>query len=128
MPRPRLNNEEPRNGSAAMPSPSLSRSDSDALDPLAEAEALRSLPHEAQLRLNRLLSALKQQRRQRRSLRTAMDSLRNLRLDRWWIFLPRSLIWRCFMTWNCTPPTLGRAYLLDLMRSASALVGRDITP
>ena len=65
-----------------MPSPALSRSDNDMLDSLAEAEALRSLLHDAQFRLSRLLSALKQQRRQTRALHTAMDSLRNLRLDR----------------------------------------------
>jgi hypothetical protein len=82
MPRPPLNNDDPGNGSASMPSPALSRSDSDELDPLAEAEALRALLHDAQLRLSRLLSALKQQRRQTRALRSAMDSLRNLRLDR----------------------------------------------
>ena len=81
MPRPPLNNEESGNGSASMPSPALSQSNDDALDPLAEAEALRSLLHDAQFRLSRLLSALKQQRRQTRALRTAMDSLRNLRLD-----------------------------------------------
>jgi hypothetical protein len=82
MPRPPLKDDEPDNGSTAGTPPSLSRSDNDELDPLAEAEALRSLLHDAQLRLSRLLSALKQQRRQTRALRTAVDSLRNLRLDR----------------------------------------------
>jgi hypothetical protein len=77
-----MKDAEPQNGSAASPPPSLSRSDSDALEPLAEAEALRSLLHDAPFRLSRLLSALKQQRRQTRALRRAMDSLRNLRLDR----------------------------------------------
>ena len=80
MPRPPLKDDEP-NGSAAGSPPSLTRLDSDMLDPLTEAEALRGLLHEGQLRLSRLLSALKQQRRQTRALRSAMDSLRNLRLD-----------------------------------------------
>jgi hypothetical protein len=51
-------------------------------DPLVEAEALRALLHDAQFRLGRLLAALKQQRRNNRALRAAMDSLRGLRLDR----------------------------------------------
>ena len=51
-------------------------------DPLMEAEALRALLHDAQLRLGRLLAALKQQRRHNRALHAAMDSLRGLRLDR----------------------------------------------
>lgn len=53
-----------------------------ARDPLVETEALRVLLHDAQFRLNRLLAALKQQRRHNRALRAAMDSLRDLRLDR----------------------------------------------
>jgi hypothetical protein len=60
----------------------VSSSEAEPLDPLMEAEALRSLLHDAQLRLNRLLAALKQQRRHNRALRAAMDSLRGLRLDR----------------------------------------------
>jgi hypothetical protein len=47
-----------------------------------EAEALRSLMHDAQCRLGRLLAALKQQRRHNGALHAAMDSLRGLRLDR----------------------------------------------
>ncbi len=82
MPRPPNSDGQPRNGAAHVPPPSLPPSESDLLDPLAEAEALRSLLHDAQARLARLLSALKQHRRQTRALRTAMDSLRNLRLDR----------------------------------------------
>jgi hypothetical protein len=82
MPRPPLKDDESHNGSTEASPPSLTRSDPDALDPLAEAESLRALLQDAQLRLSRLLSALKQQRRQTRALRTAMDSLRNLRLDR----------------------------------------------
>jgi hypothetical protein len=50
-------------------------------DPLEEAEGLRSLLHDAQLRVGRLLAALEQQRRHSRVLRAAVDSLRNLRLD-----------------------------------------------
>ena len=51
-------------------------------DPLVEAEALRSLFHEADHRLSRLVSVLKHQRRHSKALRAAVDSLRNLRLDR----------------------------------------------
>jgi hypothetical protein len=82
MPRPQTNGEEPRNGPAGVPPPPLSPSEAEPPDPLVEAEALRASLHDAQFRLSRLLSALKQQRRQTRALRSAMDSLRNLRLDR----------------------------------------------
>ena len=47
-------------------------------DPLLEAETIRSLLTEAQSRLARLLASLKQFRRQRRALRTAVQSLREL--------------------------------------------------
>lgn len=82
MPRPHTNGEEPRNGPAGVPAPPLSPSEGEPPDPLVEAESLRASLHDAQFRLSRLLSALKQQRRQTRALRSAMDSLRNLRLDR----------------------------------------------
>jgi hypothetical protein len=82
MPRPPMKDDEPHNDSPESSRPSLSRPNDEVLDPLAEAEALRALLHDAQFRLSRLLSALKQQRRQTRALRSAMDSLRNLRLDR----------------------------------------------
>ena len=82
MPRSQSNGEEPRNGPPGVPPTSLSSSDAESPDPLMEAEALRSLLHDAQLRLGRLLAALKQQRRHNRALRAAMDSLRGLRLDR----------------------------------------------
>ncbi len=81
MPRPQTNGEEPRHGPAGVPAPSLPASEAEPPDPLGEAEALRALLHDAQLRLNRLLSALKQQRRHSRALRAAVDSLRQLRLD-----------------------------------------------
>jgi hypothetical protein len=82
MPRSQNNGDDPRNGPAGVPPTSLSSSEAEPLDPLMEAEALRSLLQDAQLRLNRLLAALKQQRRHNRALRAAMDSLRGLRLDR----------------------------------------------
>lgn len=47
-------------------------------DPLTEAEALKQLLSEAQSRLNRLLAALKQHRRQARVVAAAMESLRQL--------------------------------------------------
>jgi len=82
MTRSQSNGEEPRNGPPGVPPTSLSSTDAEPPDPLMEAEALRSLLHDAQLRLGRLLAALKQQRRHNRALRAAMDSLRGLRLDR----------------------------------------------
>jgi hypothetical protein len=81
MPRPPRNGNDPRNGSADVPPP-VPPAETEPPGPLVEAEALRSLLHDAQLRKSRLLSALKQQRRQTRALRSAMDSLRGLRLDR----------------------------------------------
>jgi hypothetical protein len=82
MPRPQNNGDDPLNGPASVPlKPALS-SDAEPPDPLLEAEALRALLHDAQLRLGRLLATLKQQWRHNRVLRAAMDSLRGLRLDR----------------------------------------------
>jgi hypothetical protein len=82
MPRPQSNGDDPRNGPASVPPSPIPSPETEPLDPLMEAEALRSLLHDAQMRLGRLLAALKQQRRHNRALRTAMDSLRGLRLDR----------------------------------------------
>jgi hypothetical protein len=81
MPRPSTPGEEPRNGPAGLPAPSPPTSEAEPPDPLVEAEALRALLHDGQLRLGRLLAALKQQRRHSRALRAAVDSLRQLRLD-----------------------------------------------
>lgn len=50
-------------------------------DPLEEAEALRGLLQEASNRLNRLLTALKHQRRHSRAVQQAMASLRQLQWD-----------------------------------------------
>ena len=47
---------------------------------ITEAEALRTQLSDAAQRTNRLVSALKQQRRHSRVLRTAIDSLRELKL------------------------------------------------
>ena len=49
-----------------------------ALDPLAEAEAVRGLLAEAQSRLGRLIASLKQHRRSARALEAAVASLRQL--------------------------------------------------
>jgi hypothetical protein len=51
-------------------------------DVIAETEALRTSLQEASGRTARLLSALKHQRRQSRAVKAAMDSLRQLQLDR----------------------------------------------
>jgi hypothetical protein len=47
-------------------------------DPLSEAEAVRDLLAEAQSRMGRLVSALKQHRRQARAVQQALASLRQL--------------------------------------------------
>jgi hypothetical protein len=52
------------------------------LDPIAEAETLRGLLHEAASRSARLVAALKQQRRQTRVLQQAVQSIRQLPLGR----------------------------------------------
>jgi hypothetical protein len=52
------------------------------LDPITEAETLRGLLHEAASRSARLVAALKQQRRQTRAVQQAVQSLRQLQLDR----------------------------------------------
>jgi hypothetical protein len=51
-------------------------------DVLAEAEALRDQLHDALARLSRLVAALKLQRRQARAVQQAMQSLKQLQLDR----------------------------------------------
>ena len=48
------------------------------VDPLAEAEAVRGLLAEAQARIGRLVTALKQHRRSARALEAAVASLRQL--------------------------------------------------
>jgi hypothetical protein len=49
---------------------------------IAETETLRGLLQDAAARTARLLAGLKHQRRQTRAVRAAMDSLRQLELDR----------------------------------------------
>ena len=66
---------------AGVPTPSRAPSEAEMPDPLREAEALRALLQEAQLRLGRLLAALKHERRHDRALRAALASLRQLRLS-----------------------------------------------
>ncbi len=75
MPNPADNGRHPGNGDAAPPDPA-------ALDPLAEAEAVRALLSEAQSRLGPLAAILKQHRRQARAVAAAMAQLRNLPLGR----------------------------------------------
>ena len=48
---------------------------------IAEAEELRNVMMDASARLSRLLSGLKQHRRQSRAVQAAMQSLKQLRLD-----------------------------------------------
>jgi hypothetical protein len=49
---------------------------------IAEAEALQALLHDAYGRATRLLSGLKQQRRQSRAVVAAMEALRQLKFGR----------------------------------------------
>lgn len=49
---------------------------------IAETETLRGLLHDASVRTSRLLAALKQQRRRSRAVQQAMQSLKQLQLDR----------------------------------------------
>jgi hypothetical protein len=51
---------------------------SEVIDPLLEAEALRTLFQDAATRTSRLITALRHQRRQSRAVRSAMASLRRL--------------------------------------------------
>ena len=76
MPVPHTNGHsagDPSNGAAAQ-AEGLSQ-----LDAITEAEGLRTVLHEAAGRLSRLIAALKLQRRQQRTLRVAMESLRQLK-------------------------------------------------
>jgi hypothetical protein len=47
-------------------------------DLLAEAEAVRDLLHDAAARVGRLVAVLKQQKKQTRAIRQAVESLRGL--------------------------------------------------
>jgi hypothetical protein len=49
---------------------------------ITEAEALRGLLHDASARTARLLAALKHQRRRSRAVQQAMQSLKELQVDR----------------------------------------------
>ena len=51
------------------------------IDLIAEAEELRTVMLDASARLTRLLSGLKQHRRQSRAVQAAMHSLKQLKLD-----------------------------------------------
>ena len=67
-------NEPPRNGQHR----NGSAEQGEPLDPIAEAEELRVALQSALTRTSRLISALKQQRRQSRVVETALASLRRL--------------------------------------------------
>jgi hypothetical protein len=75
----------PRPGSNERPEPP-SAAETPAPDGLAaaiaEAEALRALLHDASGRASRLLTGLKQQRRQSRAAASALEALRQLRIGR----------------------------------------------
>lgn len=76
MPNPPANgdrSDEDRRNSVTQERPGLE-------EMIIEAETLRSQLADAAQRAARLLAALKQQRRHSRVLRTAIDSLRELRL------------------------------------------------
>jgi hypothetical protein len=66
-----------------MPEPSTNGRPPAGIDALlAEAEQLRLLLNDASARLGRLLSALKQHRRQARAVQAAVSSLRQMNLDK----------------------------------------------
>jgi hypothetical protein len=72
----------PSNGQVPDPAPPPSSTERGSLDDvIAETEALRALLQEASSRSGRLLTSLKQQRRQRQAMRAAVASLRQLQLD-----------------------------------------------
>ena len=76
MPAPHANGQGPPEGRDGATPPGSN------LDPIAEAEALRGLLHEAASRSARLVAALKQQRRHFRAVQQVAQSLRQLQLDR----------------------------------------------
>ena len=65
-----------------MPPPESSpgSSETEAIDPVVEIEALRSLLAEAVTRSVKLLSAMKNYRRQRKAIESAWSSLQQLKL------------------------------------------------
>ena len=69
------NDGQQRNGSA--------HPSEEPVDPLAEAEELRTMLQAALMRTSRLIGSLKHQRRENRAVQAAMESLRRLRpIDR----------------------------------------------
>ena len=75
----------PANGHATQPVPAPRAGSDERPQTLAEligeAEQLRNVILDASSRLSRLLSGLKQQRRKSRAMQTAMQSLKQLKLD-----------------------------------------------
>jgi hypothetical protein len=78
QPMPASNGQRPENGQADPQEPERWT----LAHVIAEAEALRGLLHEAGARTARLLAALKQQRRHSGAVQQAMQSLKQLQLDR----------------------------------------------
>ena len=73
----------PNNGRPPEPTRPLDSPERGSINELiAEAEELRTILSDASARTTRLLAALKQQRRQSRAVQQAMQSLRQLQLDR----------------------------------------------
>jgi hypothetical protein len=75
MPAPQPNGHTPDNGSIEPERWGIA-------EVIAETEALRGLLHDASVRTARLLAALKHQRRRSRAVQQAMQSLKQLQLDR----------------------------------------------
>ena len=73
MPTPPTNHRG-TNGDGVTPM----RSSDEIGDPLAEVEAVRTILHEANTRLGRLVAALKQHRRQARAVHAAVQSIRQI--------------------------------------------------
>jgi hypothetical protein len=79
MPAPRANGPTPDDG---RPNGSAEPERWGIAEVIAETEALRGLLHDASARTARLLAALKHQRRRSRAVQQAMQSLKELQLDR----------------------------------------------
>ena len=79
MPAPTTNNHA-TNGSPNS-NPDRSERSLGIVELIAEAEELRTVLSDASMRVARLLSALKQHRRQSRAVQAAMQSLKQLQLN-----------------------------------------------
>jgi hypothetical protein len=79
MPTPQPNGRAPENG---RPNGASDSERWGIAEVIAETETLRGLLHDASARVARLLAALKHQRRRSRAVQQAMQSLKDLQLDR----------------------------------------------